>query len=91
MFTDSETQFTCEARNAPSFAWRVNGTFLNLLNDSLHADLDTDDKRIGDIVQNTLTILARAEYNGTVVQCVAGVVGGGSTESRNVTLMIQGN
>ena len=91
VFTHSEAEFTCETRNAPSFAWQVNGIFLRQLDPSLHADLDTDDKRIGDIVQNTLTIPARAEYNGTVVQCVASVPGGDFRESGNATLMIQGN
>ena len=36
-----------------------------------------------------LTIPARAEYNGTKIQCVV-VDFDGSTESDNVTLIIQG-
>ena len=91
VFTDSEAEFTCRSRNAPSFSWRVNGTFLNQLDPSIHADLDTDQDTVGDIELYTLTITARAEYNGTVVQCVAAVFGGDFRESGNATLMIQGN
>ena len=90
MFIESEAEFTCRTRNAPGFAWRVNGTFLNLLDDSLRADLDTDRETVGDTELYTLTIPARAEYNGTVVQCVASVPGGEFRESGNATLMIQG-
>ena len=90
MFTESEAEFTCRTRNAPFFAWRVNGTFLGQLDPSLRADLDTDRETVGDTEQYTLTIPARAKYNGTVVQGVASVPGGDFRESRNATLMIQG-
>ena len=90
MFGKSTAEFTCGTRNAPSFAWRVNGTFLSQLDPSLRADLDPDQETVGDIDQHTLTIPARAKYNGTVVQCVAGVFGGAFRESGNATLMIQG-
>ena len=90
MFTESVAEFICETRNAPSFGWRVNGTFLSQLDPSLRADLDTGQETVGDIEQYTLTIIARAEYNGTVIQCVAAVPGGDFRESGNATLMIQG-
>ena len=38
----------------------------------------------------SLTIPARAEYNGTRVQCFVGIFGGSSDESENATLEIQG-
>ena len=88
VFTDSGAEFVCEARNAPAFTWRVNGTFLGQLDPSLRADLDTDQETVGDNELYTLTIPARAEYNGTVVQCV--VFGGEFRESGNATLTIQG-
>ena len=91
VFTDSEAEFTCVTRDAPSFTWRVNGTFLNLLDDSLCADLDTDQETVGDHELYTLTIPARAEYNGTVIQCLASVPGGDFRVSGNATLMIQGD
>ena len=89
VFTDSEAEFTCETRNA-LLAWRVNGTFFSQLDPSLRADLDTAQETVGDIELYTLTIPARAEYNGTVVQCLASVPGGDIIESGNATLMIQG-
>jgi len=90
VFTGSEAEFTCGIRNAAIITWRVNGTFLSQLDPSLRADLDSDHETVGDIDLLTLTILARAEYNGTVVQCVASVPGGEFRESGNATLMIQG-
>ena len=90
VFTESEAEFICRTRNAPSFGWRVNGAFLSQLDPSLRADLDTDQETIGDIDRHTLTITARAEYNGTVVQGVASVPGGDFRESGNATLTIQG-
>ena len=90
MFTEREAEFTCETRNAPAFTWRVNGTFLGQLDPSLRADLDTYQETVGDSELYTLTIPARAEYNGTVVQGVASVPGGDFRESGNATLMIQG-
>ena len=90
VFTDSEAEFTCGTRNAPSFSWRVNGTFFSQLDPSLRADLDPDQETVGDIDRHTLTIPARAEYNGTVVQCVASVPGGEFRQSGNATLTIQG-
>ena len=91
VFTNSEAEFRCETRNAPSFAWRVNGTFLYQLDPSLQADLDTDQETVGDSGLYTLSVKARAEYNGTVIQCVVSVPGGSSNESRNATLVVQGN
>ena len=90
MFTESKAEFTCGTRNVPAFSWRVNGTFLSQLDPSLRADLDPDQETVGDIELYTLTITARAEYNGTVVQCVVSVPGGEFRESENATLMIQG-
>ena len=90
VFTDSEAEFTCRSRNAPSFAWRVNGTFLSQLDPSLHADLDTEQETVGDNELYTLTIPARAKYNGTMVQCVVFVPGREFRECGNATLIIQG-
>ena len=93
MFTENEAKFNCETRNVPAFSWRVNGLFLyqlEQLDPSLRADLDTDREAVEGIEQYTLTIPARAEYNGTVVQCVASVPGGEFRESGNAPLLIQG-
>ena len=90
VFTDSAAEFMCGTRNAPFFTWRVNGTFFSQLDPSLRADLDTDQETVGDNELYTLTIPARAEYNGTVVQGVASVPGGEFRKSRSATLTIQG-
>ena len=91
VFIDSEAKFTCEIRYAPSFTWRVNGTFFSQLNPSLRADLDTAQETVGDNEMYTLMIPARAEYNGTVVQCIGSVPGRTFRESENASLVIQGN
>lgn len=77
----------CEV-NATSFNWKVNGTFfININNDDLHSD---DVQLIASTYFCTLYILAKAEYNGTEVQCVASVPGGDFMESPNATVLIQG-
>ena len=83
--------FTCVTRGALFAYWRVNGTAYGFLPFELRNDLDTDQESVGDIEVYTLTIPGRAEYNETVVQCVAiRDVGGGFIESANVTLKVQG-
>ena len=69
--------------------WRVNGTDFNRLPSDILADLDTDQETIGDNEVFILTIPGRAEYNGTIVQCVTGG-GGDERESQSATLKIQG-
>ena len=46
----------------------------------------TDD----DTTMENLTIAARAEFNGTRVQCFVGIFGGSTVQSNNATLSIQG-
>ena len=82
--------FTCETRGALYGYWRVNGTAYNSLPPALRDDLDPDRETVGENEVYTLFIPGRAEYNETVVQCVAGDAGGGSIESANVTLKVQG-
>ena len=91
VFLDHTAVFVCVTRGADYTFWRVNGTAYNNLPPALRDDLDTGQDTVGENEVYTLTIRGRAEYNGTVVQCVAGDVGGGSIESTNATLMIQGN
>ena len=68
----------------------MNGTAYNNLPPTIRDDLDTDRDTVGENEVYTLTIPGRAEYNETVVQCVAGDDEGGSIESTNVTLKVQG-
>ena len=65
----------------------MNGTSFNDLPLEVKDDLETDPLEDRD---STLTITARAVYNGTTVQCVTGDVGGVVVESENATLTIQG-
>ena len=83
--------FTCETDGGGLTGWRVNGIILQSLPPEIRSDLlssgtNTDE---GTVVEE-LTIPARAEYNGTRVQCLVGIFGGSSDESENATLRIQG-
>ena len=90
VFLDQSAEFTCETDGGIS-TWRINGTLLQDLPPEIHSDLDA-------LVTNTaegtrverLTIPARAEYNGTRVQCLVLGFGGGSAASGNATLKVQG-
>ena len=90
VFLDHSALFTCETTGAVYGYWRVNGTAYNELPPELRNVLDADQESVGENEVYTLTIPGRAEYNETVVQCVAGDDEGGSIESTNVTLKVQG-
>ena len=83
--------FTCETRGGLS-GWVVNGMLLEQLEQSspeTRADILTVTNISGGMTMETLTILAKAQYNGTRFQC--GVLTfGGSVQSDNATLKIQG-
>ena len=82
--------FTCETDGGFS-GWRINGTRLQDLPPEIRNDVmvSVTNTPEGSTVEN-LTIPARAEYNGTIVQCLVVTVGGSSDESENATLEIQG-
>ena len=82
--------FTCETVGGFS-GWRINGTVLQDLPPDIERDIEISESNTaeGSTVE-TLTIPARAEYNGTKVQCLVLRFGGGSAESENVTLTVQG-
>ena len=69
-----------------SITWRVNGTDFNNLPPDTKRDLVTDQVMSEGFQLFTLTILGRAEYDGTTVQCVTGH----PVENENVTLRVQG-
>ena len=85
--------FTCETVGGDAATWRVNGTILQSLPPEIHSDVDVSPTNTdeGTVVEK-FTIPARAEYNGTKVQCLVGIFGGSSLsdESENATLTIQG-
>ena len=90
VFTDSVAEFTCETSNALFFSWIVNGTHFNQLESAVRDDLNMDQMEVEENELYTLNITSRAEYNGTVVQCLASRYNQYRT-SENATLMIQGN
>ena len=88
VFTDGVATFMCEAENSSDIRWTFNG--------SLSYQLPTDINEtavfvlVGDVGQSNLTFQGRAEYNTTVVQCIALLARGGTVRSQTVTLLIQG-
>ena len=82
-----EAVFECLHPGATSYGWAINGTFLSVYPSDLVAVSPSGDSPA------SLTILARPEYNNTVVQCEAVVrVGGGAVFvlADNATLTVQG-
>ena len=79
--------FECISSAADYTTWKVNETVLSELDiDGLVFDHDG----VGGNGLFTLTIPAKAVYNGTTVQCVTGRFGGVPVESEISTLKIQG-
>ena len=82
--------FLCSTRDSSTAHWRLNESDYDDLPSQLQHDLVID---IASTVNSQLldvTIPARAEYNGTRVQCVAESDDGHSVVSDTVTLTIQG-
>ena len=71
--------------------WLVNGTQRSTFLPDIRIDLVVSEIITPEYttVQN-LTIPARAQYNGTRVQCLSVIIGVSLVESDNVTLTIQG-
>ena len=89
VFLGQSAVITCEAVGG-TLAWIVNGTQREVHSDDIRRDLVVSETIIdGGITLETLTIPARAEYNGTRVQCAV-ITFGGSDQSENATLWIQG-
>ena len=90
VFLDQSAVFSCEVNGGLS-GWRINGTLSEDLSTEIHDDLNfsSTDTAEGNTLL-TLTIPARALYNGTRVQCLTARFGGSSAESENATLNIQG-
>ena len=94
VFSGSTTELICRTKNADQAYWKLNETILARYNGPLPLLNDTKSLQEhfqGGISTVTLTIKARTEYHGLVIQCVAVVFGGGpEVESENATLMVQG-
>ena len=81
--------FTCETVGGV-LGWIVNGKQRDVHSEEIRSDLIISEiPTEGDSKRETLTIPARAEYNGTRVQCAVFTFGG-SALSDNATMTIQG-
>ena len=90
VFLDQSAVFTCETVGG-ILAWIVNGTQREVYSDDIRRDLVVSEIITdGGTTLETLTIPARAEYNGTRVQCFVGIFGGSAVHSANATMRIQG-
>ena len=90
-FAGSEVVFTCGTRNAPSVTWKINGTFFSSFPPALQGGWHIAQYTTEEIDLYTITIPVRTEYNGTLVQCIALRPGRVFNESKNATLLVQGN
>ena len=89
VFLDQSAEFTCETVGG-TLVWIVNGTQREVHPPEIRRDLVVSETIIdGGSTLETLTIPARAEYNGTRVQCAVLILGG-SALSENATMTIQG-
>ena len=89
MFLEQSAVFTCETV-AGSSTWKINGTQRALIPPDIRRDLETSEIITDEwSTVEELRIPARAEYNGTRVQCVV-LTFGSSVESDSAFLMIQG-
>lgn len=78
VYIGEEAVFRCRHPNAYVVGWNVNGSGIGQT-PSLDITPGTDRDDNGTLV-NTLTIIARPQYNGTVVECVAIFIDGTSEE-----------
>ena len=94
VFSGNTAEVTCQTRNADYVIWILNGTFLGRQDANNPLRNNVNVHQIGTFqsgINSTLTIRARTEYHGLVIQCLTGVGGGGpEVESENATLMVQG-
>ena len=90
VFLDQSAVFTCETVGG-ILVWVVNGTQREVHPPEIRRDLVVSETIIdGGTTLENLTIPARAEYNGTRVQCFVGIFGGSTVQSENAILRIQG-
>ena len=89
VFLDQSAVFTCETVGG-TLSWIVNGTQREVLPDEIRRDLIISTTiNDGGRTAGDLTIPARAEYNGTRVQCLVLSLNA-SDQSENATMIIQG-
>ena len=89
VYSGDTKEFTCHTRNANYAEWKLNGTTSLISSNDVTV---SSDGAIATGFNTTLTIKARLEYHGLVIECVAVMVDGGTVVrmSKNATLMVQG-
>ena len=90
VFLDDDAVFSCLTDVDYTAHWRLNETDHDDLPSQLQHDLDIRSGSTTQFGVFSLIIVARAEYNGTRVQCVAESDDGHSVVSDTATLTIQG-
>ena len=83
--------FRCQNLNACDIYWRVNETQVTF--NKPHPDPGITISRTRDEnndVVNLLSIDAQSKYNETIIVCAANIQGGGSNDTTQVKLLIQG-
>ena len=90
VFLDDDAVFTCLTDIGSTAHWMLNETDYDDLSSQLQHDLVIRSESTTQFGVFSITIPARAEYNGTRVQCVAESDDGHSVVSDNATLTIQG-
>ena len=89
VFPDDDAFFSCLSQSSSIPHWRLNGTDYDLSSQP-HDDVVTSSASTALFEFIDLTIIARAEYNETRVECVAENNDGDSIVSDTATLYIQG-
>ena len=90
VFLNETAVFTCETINGVP-AWRVNGTILQRLPSEIRSDIKVSENNTAEGISTVnMAIPAKAEYNGTIVQCVILSVEETAVLSDKVLLNIQG-
>ena len=90
VFLNEDAVFTCLTDSGYTAHWRLNETEYDDLPSQLQHDLVVRTESTTQFGVFSLTITARAEYNGTRVRCVAESDDGHSVVSHTATLTIQG-
>ena len=90
VFLDDDAFFFCVTQGSSSSHWRLNGIDYNNLPSDVQDDVVTSSASTALSEFIDLIITARAEYNETRVQCVAGSNDGDSVVSNTAILYIQG-
>ena len=86
--TGAEAVFRCRHPTADIIKWRVNGSLVERNSTDITLATVYDSAGTANQMVYTLTIIARAEYNGSMVVCVAQFDEGASDEQTQPALLL---